>query len=91
MEKNIEVLYKDIDVYQDNMVNEIKGVLYLPAQNEQVEAEDDHTTDIEVDGDLIVKYVDKYTNEEIETRVIKSGRVGTEFDVSGDKQSRNRI
>ena len=86
VEKNIEVLYKDIDVYQDNMVNEIKGVLYLPAQNEQVEAEDDHTTDIEVDGDLIVKYVDKYTNEEIETRVTKSGRVGTEFDVSGDKK-----
>ncbi len=86
VEKNIEVLYKDIDVYQDNMVNEIKGVLYLPAQNEQVEAEDDHTTDIEVDGDLIVKYVDKYTNEEIETKVTKSGRVGTEFDVSGDKK-----
>ena len=86
VEKNIEVLYKDIDVYQDNMVNEIKGVLYLPAQDQTKEVNDDHTTDINVKGNVEVKYVDKYTSEEIEIKVTKTGKVGTEFDVSEDKK-----
>ena len=86
VEKTIEVLYKDIDIYQDSMINEIKGVMYLPADNRTVEDESEFETEIAVKGDLVVKYIDKNTNEEISSRVEKTGRVGTEYDVTGDKK-----
>ena len=86
VEKNIEVLYKDIDIYQNEMVNKIKGVMYLPADNRTVEDESEFETEIAVKGDLVVKYIDKNTNEEISSSVEKTGRVGTEYDVTGDKK-----
>ena len=86
VEKTIEVLYKDIDIYQDSMINEIKGVMYLPADNKTVEDEGEYETEIAVKGEVVVKYVDKNTNEEISSRVEKRGRVGTEYDVTGDKK-----
>ena len=86
VEKNIEVLYENIDVYKESMINNLKGVMYLPVHNKTVEDEDDHETDINVKGDLVVKYVDKASGEEIAERVEKTGRVGTAYDVSGDKK-----
>ena len=86
VEKTIEVLYKDIDIYQDSMINEIKGVMYLPADNKTVEDEGEYETEIAVKGEVVVKYVDKNTNEEISSRVEKRGRVGTEYDVTEDKK-----
>ena len=86
VEKTIEVLYKDIDIYQDSMINEIKGVMYLPADNKTVEDEGEYETEIAVKGDLVVKYIDKNTNEEISSRVEKTGRVGTEYDVTEDEK-----
>ncbi len=86
VEKNIEVLYENIDVYKESIINNLKGVMYLPANNKTVEDEDDHETDINVKGDLVVKYVDKVAGEEIAERVEKTGRVGTAYDVSGDKK-----
>ena len=86
VEKNIEVLYENIDVYKESIINNLKGVMYLPANNKTVEDEDDHETDINVKGDLVVKYVDKASGEEIAERVEKTGRVGTAYDVSGDKK-----
>ena len=86
VEKTIEVLYKDIDIYQDSMINEIKGVMYLPADNKTVEDESEFETEIAVKGEVVVKYVDKNTNEEISSRVEKRGRVGTEYDVTEDEK-----
>ena len=68
------------------MVNRVHSVLYLPDNDRIYEDDDDHETNIDIKGKVIVKYKDKRTGEEISDRVNKTGKVGTEFDVSEDKK-----
>ncbi len=87
VEKNITVLYKNVDLLKDFMVSNVKVGLYLPAQNvllddNRVELE----TGINVKGQVNVKYLDRNTNEEILETLVKEDKVGNEFDVTGDVQ-----
>ncbi len=84
--KEITVLYKNVDLLKDTMINNAKIGLYLPAQNDITEDEADVTTQINVNGQVEVKYIDQNTNKEIAESVIKEEKVGNTFDVSGDKK-----
>ena len=85
--KYVEVLYVGIDTLQDSMLNEVTTKLDLPATNATLTKEAEKETLINTRGKVVVKYIDRYTKEEIETRVTKTGKVGEEFDVSGDMKT----
>ena len=80
------MLYKNVDLTQNKLTNKIKATLGLPAQEREEVVENKTDTNINVNGSVEVKYVDKYTSEEIETKVTKTGKIGTSYDVSGDKK-----
>lgn len=84
--KQISLLYKDVDLLKDRMINNAKVGLYLPAQDIVSESIADCTSDINVNGQVKVKYIDKANNEQISEIVTKTGKVGDPFDVSGDKK-----
>src|SRR5699024_1011397 len=81
----IEVLFENVDTLQDSFTNEAEGKLYLEAQDKTITDKDDHITTTNINGKVIVKYVDKYTNEEISNEAEKIGKLGSSFDVSEDK------
>jgi len=68
------------------MLNKVHSAIYLPGENRLEENDDEHETEITIDGKAIVKYIDKNTGREISSSVTKTGKVGTEFDVSEDKK-----
>lgn len=86
VEKNITVQFLDADLEKYTMTNNAKVGLFLPADNEIAEATADATTQINVDGQVTVRYIDKYTDEEIAEPTIKIGKIGIPYDVSGDKK-----
>ena len=87
--KNITVQYKNIDLSKDYMLNRVHSAIYLPADNKIEEDDDEKETEIDVDGTVVVKYVDKNTGEEILDRVIKDGKVGTDYDITDTKREIN--
>lgn len=85
IEKNITVLYKNIDLLKDYMVSSVSVGLYLPAQDVLLEdSKTDCETAIGVKGTVDVKYIDKNSNEEIIDTKVKKGKIGDQFDVTDD-------
>lgn len=85
VEKNITILYKNIDLLKDYMVSNVSVGLYLPAQDVLLEdSKTDTETAINVKGIVDVKYIDKNSNEEVIEKKVKKGKVGDTFDVTDD-------
>ncbi len=86
IKKKINLVYKDIDVTQEEMENNVSATLDLLKTKTQYEDEDNAKTEIDVNGEVIVKYKDRVTNKEIDKSVTETGKIGKKFDVSKDKK-----
>ena len=73
--KQIKLVYKEIDLTQEKMTNQIKGKIELYETEEKDEKTVSIDTAINVQGKVIVKYIDKDTNEEI-IKITKTDDVG---------------
>ena len=65
IEKDIKVVYTNIDATLQTMTNRVIGVIDLYENETTNKQEDTYETKVEVPGNVIVKYVDKDTGEEI--------------------------
>ena len=86
VEKNFTIKYINIDNTKDKITNNIVSTLKLVNQNKEIKDGDDFDTTLNIQGEVIVKYIDKYTNEEIETETRNTGKIGTTFDVEPCKK-----
>lgn len=68
------------------MTNKVNGELILETEDEIPEVTDEYDTLINVDGIVEVKYKDKYSDEEIDEKVVHTGRIGNDFDVTDDQK-----
>ena len=78
MEKQISILYKNIDLTLTEIENKVKGQVQLYETDQKDEVEESYKTAINVKGKVIVKYVDKTTNQDIERYEIEE-KVGTSY------------
>ena len=63
--KEVKVVYKEIDDSQDIMTNRVTGTIDLYETEQTNTVEDTYDTLIEIPAKVIVRYVDKATGEEI--------------------------
>lgn len=89
--KQIKLVYKNIDLTQEKITNQIKAKIELYETEEKDETTKNIDTKINVPGKVTVKYIDKDTNEEIiktqnenldniETYGYEiTGKIGTEY------------
>ena len=75
--KKIKLVYKDIDLTQEKMTNNVKGGVKLEYKGVKDETTEGADTNINVEGTVKVKYVDKHTNKEI----LKIGKDDVQTDV----------
>ena len=78
MEKQISILYKNIDLTLTEIENRVIGQVQLYETDQKDEVEESYKTAINVKGKVIVKYVDKTTNQDIERYEIEE-KVGTSY------------
>ncbi len=78
--KEIEVVYKDIDLTQEKMINTVKGKVELDETEETDEATASFETKINVEGKVIIRYVDKDTGKYItQEKQEIVGKVGSTY------------
>ena len=77
--KEIRVVYNNIDTLQESFINNVSGKLELN-NTETEEVTDEHETDINVQGNVIAKYLEEGTNNVIAEEVTKGGKVGTSYE-----------
>ncbi len=63
--KQIQLTYKSIDLAQEKMTNEVKGKVELDSEDEMDVESTGSDTNLNVKGNVVVKYIDVDTNEEI--------------------------
>lgn len=80
--KEISVLYKDIDLTTEKMTNEVKGKIELYETDEKDEADTQYDTNINVNGKVTVRYVDKDSGRDISKKdynYVITGKVGKDY------------
>ena len=77
--KNIVLVYKDLDVTESMVTNKVKGTVELYETEEKNTVETEENTQVEVEGTVVVKYVEKETGKELETADEMTGIVGEEY------------
>ena len=77
--KNIVLVYKDLDVTESMVTNKVKGTVELYETEEKNTVETEENTQVEVEGTVVVKYVEKESGKELETAEEMKGRVGEEY------------
>ena len=77
--KNIVLVYKDLDVTESMVTNKVKGTVELYETEEKNTVETEENVQVEVEGTVVVKYVEKESGKEIETAEEMTGRVGEEY------------
>ena len=77
--KNIVLVYKDLDVTESMITNKVKGTVELYDTEEKNTVETEENTQVEIEGTVIVKYVEKDTGKELETADEMTGRVGEKY------------
>ena len=80
--KNISVVFVDLDASGNSFTNNVLGKIRLYETEQEDQATDSSDTLININGDVIVKYVDIDTNEEISDRVTLNGKVGDKYTTS---------
>lgn len=78
--KNIEVLYKDIDLTKRVMTNEVTGK--ITGDGKDITVEQNHNTEVEIIGDITIRYIDKDTGKDIADQIKTSDYVGQTYDSS---------
>ena len=63
--KNITLVYSNLDATQDSMTNRATGTIDLYETEQTNTKETEETTNININGKVIVKYINKETGEEI--------------------------
>ena len=63
--KQISIVYKDIDATKETLENKVKGTTILYETEEKDEAEETFTSEIKINGKVIVRYIDKDLNKDI--------------------------
>ncbi len=77
--KNIALVYKDLDVTESMVTNKVKGTVELYETEEKNTVETEENVQVEVEGTVVVKYVEKESGKELETAEEMTGRVGEEY------------
>ena len=77
--KNISVVFVDLDASGENFTNNVLGKVRIYETEQEDQATDSTNTLVNINGDVIVKYVDIDTGEEISDRVELQGKVGDEY------------
>ena len=77
--KNVTLVYKDLDVTESMITNKVKGTVELYDTEEKNTVETEENTQVEIEGTVIVKYVEKDTGKELETADEMTGRVGEKY------------
>ena len=80
--KNISVVFIDLEANGSIFTNNVEGKVRLYETEQEDRATDETTTLININGNVIVKYVDIDTGEEIAERVEITGKVGEEYTTS---------
>ena len=75
IEKQIVVIYQNLDASKDSIENKVKGKIELTQTDKKNEVEDTAKTNIDIVGTVVVKYIDIDTNEEI--TYVKDGKQET--------------
>ena len=63
--KEITVVYSNLDASQRSMTNHVRGIIDLYETEQTNIVEDTYITEVEIPGNVIVKYVDRETGKEI--------------------------
>ncbi len=74
---DIKLVYKDLNPKEIKMTNKLKAKIEFTEDNTKNEIEDSHDTNININGKVKVKYIDKDTGKEL-TRIVLPGEVGNE-------------
>ena len=77
--KNIILVYKDLDAKESRVTNKVVGTVELYETEEKNTVETEEVTQVEIEGTVVVKYVEKDTGKELETAEEMTGRVGEEY------------
>ena len=77
--KNIAVVFTDLDASGSSFTNNVEGKVRLYATEQEDEATASTTTVINIFGNVIVRYIDIDTGEEIAERVQITEKVGEEY------------
>ena len=77
--KNIILVYKDLDATASRVTNKVIGTVELYDTEEKNTVETEEVTQVEIEGTVVVKYVEKDTGNELETAEEMTGRVGEEY------------
>ena len=77
--KNITLVYKDLDSTASRVTNKVVGTVELYETEEKNTVETEEVTQVEIEGTVIVKYVEKETGKELETAEEMTGKVGEEY------------
>ncbi len=77
--KDISVVYKELDAAKDIVTNKVKGRVELYETEQKDEKETTFDTNVNILGTVLVKHVDKDTQEEIAEQEVITNRVGREY------------
>ena len=77
--KNIVLVYKELDATQSKVTNKVKGEVELYETEEKNTVETQEDTQVEIEGTVVVKYVEKGTEKELETAEEMTGRAGEDY------------
>ena len=73
------MVYKDLDSTASRVTNKVVGTVELYETEEKNTVETEEVTQVEIEGTVIVKYVEKETGKELETAEEMTGKVGEEY------------
>lgn len=76
--KNIELKYKNINLLEDVIVNNVSGKTEIENKNKEVATL--YNTYIDVKGTIVVKYLEQGTNNELEESITTKDKVGKEYE-----------
>ena len=76
--KNIELKYKNINLLEDVIVNNVSGKTEIENKNKEVTTH--YNTYIDIKGTIVVKYLENNTNKELIDSITTTDNVGKEYE-----------
>ena len=81
-EKDIKVVFKNLDASQHKMTNYVKGRIEFAENDTKDEVEDSHITNIDIPAKVVVRYLEKETGEVLLPEKIIEGYVGDPYETT---------
>ena len=79
IEKQIQLVFSDLDATQNDMTIEAEGKIDLYETEVTNTVKDTHVTSISIPGKVVVKYIDKRTGNELADGYEINGKVGEDY------------